>query len=181
MPEFLAYCFDHFYNTTIKEKIEDLQAAVPWTKEYVGELTKTNTSIPFITGIPNNFVGLYIDYSYTFTVNENTDFARIRVNWDKGNLTDSFEETLYINFTSLRNSNYSGKTITSKLFLFVNSPLGYFNTNMPNSCTVMINQHSFNNYEVIGFENNKTSNFTLSGVDEYIESASFKIYKLLGA
>lgn len=74
---------------------------------------------------------------------------------------------------------YSGKTFASKLFYFCYEGMDYQSSQLVNSLVTRIVNGS-DSFNMIGFENGKTSNFTLSGIDEYIESVSVKIYKLLG-
>ena len=168
---------ENFYNTTIKEEIEELQAAVPWTKVYIGELTKTTTSIPFITGVPDNLVGLYFDCNYKFQQNENSDFANSYLFWEDGNLTYFIDNETILYFASLRNSVYSGLTFSSKVFLFTTQLVSYAKAEWPGIYSVTLSDSS-GNARAIYFEKDKTSNLALQ-ISEYIESISVKVYKLL--
>ena len=168
---------DNFYNTTIKEEIEGLQAAVPWTKEYVGELTKTTTSIPFITGVPNNFVGLYFDCNYKFQQNSDINFANSYLLWNYGNLTYPIDDKTILYFAGLKNSVYSGLTFSSKVFLFTTQPILYYKAENPGIYSVSLTDNQ-GIARYVYFEKDKTSKLTLQ-ISKYIESISIKVYKLL--
>ena len=177
MSEFLTYCFwlFYFYNTTIKEEIEELQAAVPWTKVYIGELTKTTTSIPFITGVPNNFVGLYIDYEIQMKELTEINFFSLLI-IQEISLGKSFDDIFYLNLFNSREANASKRIIKDKIYLFKKSPIIYSIDSTPYYDKIRI--CSYLSSDSIYMYNNITSTLKFTGAD-YVSSASVKVYKLL--
>ncbi len=165
----------NFYNTTIKEEIEDLQAAVPWTKEYVGELTKTTTSIPFITGVPDNFVGLYIEYEIKMRKLTAIDFMSLTIKQEIS-LGGSVDGILSIILFDSREVNASERIVKDKIYLFKYKPAYYQFDNTPKYIAMDVIPGSSGSR--IYVYDNITSTLKFIGAN-YVSSASIKIYKLL--
>ena len=152
-----------------------MQAAIPWHKEYVGELTKTNTSIPFITGIPNNFVGLYIDFEFKMLKSTEINFMNIIIS-QSISLGSNFDDIFYITLLSSREVNVSERIVKDKIYFLRYRPAYYEFDSSPHYIKMSIIPDYSAKY--IYASDNVTSTLNFIG-ENYVSFASVKVYKLL--